>query len=160
MRARSSLSEYQRERLVECFEQGMGCKAAANALGVSRHAVRSLYRRFVLRGRLCLVEKPTKQHYPFEVKKEVVERYLAGETRMDLAREFGLSSDLLVKDWARKWRKDGVEALKPKSKGRPKGSAAPKRLTEEDKLRRQIARLEAENAYLKKLRDLRNQGHA
>ncbi len=79
---------------------------------------------------------------------------------MDLAREFGLSSDLLVKDWARKWRKDGVEALKPKSKGRPKGSAAPKRLREEDKLRRQIARLEAENAYLKKLRDLRNQGHA
>ncbi len=84
MRARSSLSEYQREQLVECFEQGMGCKAAANALGVSRHAVRSLYRRFVLRGRLCLVEKPTKQHYPFEVKKEVVERYLAGETRMIL----------------------------------------------------------------------------
>lgn len=34
------------------------------------------------------------------------------------------------------------------------------RPTEEDKLRRQIARLEAENAYLKKLRDLRNQGPA
>ena len=26
MRARSSLSEQQREQLVECFEQGMGCK--------------------------------------------------------------------------------------------------------------------------------------
>lgn len=78
---------------------------------------------------------------------------------MDLAREFGLSSDQLVKDWSRKWRKGGDDALKPKPKGRPKGSSAPKRLTEEEKLRRQIERLEAENAYLKKLRDLRNQGH-
>ncbi|KEX88492.1 Mobile element protein [Corynebacterium pseudotuberculosis] len=104
------------------------------------------------------MEKPTKQHYPFEVKKEVVERHLAGETIMDLAREFGLSSDQLIKDWSRKWRKDGDEALKPKSKGRPKGSAAPKRLTEEEKLRRQIARLEAENAYLKKIAGLEESG--
>ena len=138
----------------------MGFVTAAKALGVSKYAVRSLHRRFQLHGRLCLVEKPTKQQYSFEIKKEVVQRYLAGETRMDLAGEFGLSSDQLVKDWSRKWRDGGDDALKPKPKGRPKGSTAPKRLTEEDKLRRQIARLEAENAYLKKLRDLRNQGRA
>ena len=145
---------------MECFEQGMGYRAAANIVGGSTSAIRNFYRRFELHGRLCLVEKPTKQQYSFEVKKEVVQRHLAGETRMDLAREFGLSSDQLVKDWSRKWRKGGDEALKPKPKGRPKGSSAPKRLTEEEKLRRQIARLEAENAYLKKLRDLRNQGRA
>ena len=145
---------------MECFEQGMGYRAAANIVAGSTSAIRNFYRRFQLHGRLCLVEKPTKQQYSFEIKKEIVERHLAGETRMDLAREFDLSSDILVRDWARKWRKGGDEALKPKPKGRPKGSAAPKRLTEEDKLRRQIARLEAENAYLKKLRDLRNQGHA
>ena len=106
------------------------------------------------------MEKPNKQHYSFEAKKEVVERHLAGESMMDLAREFNLSSDHLVKDWAAKWRRGGDEALRPKPKGRPKGSAGPKRLTEEEKLRRQVERLEAENAYLKKLRDLRNQGHA
>ena len=160
MRARSSLSEHQREQLVECFEQGMGCAAAANALGVSKYVVRTLYRRFQLHGRLCLVEKPTKQQYSFEIKKEVVQRHLAGETKMDLAREFGLSSDQLVKDWSWKWRKGGDEALKPKPKGRPKGSVTPKPLSEEDKLRRENERLRAENAYLKKLRDLRNQGRA
>ena len=160
LRARSSLSEVQREQLVELFEQGMGCRAAARVVGVSRDATRRLYRRFQLRGRLCLVEKPNKQHYSFEAKKEVVERHLAGESMMDLAREFNLSSDHLVKDWVAKWRRGGDEALRPKPKGRPKGSAAPKRLTEEEKLRRQVERLEAENAYLKKLRDLRNQGHA
>ena len=160
MRARSSLSEHQREQLVECFEQGMSYGTAAKTLGVSKYAVRMLYRRFKLHGRLCLVEKPTKQQYSFEIKTEVVQRHLAGETAMDLAREFGLSSEQLVSQWSWKWRKGGDEALKPKPKGRPKGSGTPKPLSEEAKLRRQIARLEAENAYLKKLRDLRNQGHA
>nr|VDG62591.1 Transposase [Streptococcus thermophilus] len=106
------------------------------------------------------MEKPRTQQYSFEIKKEIVERHLAGETKMDLAREFGLSSDQLVKDWSLKWRKGGDEALKPKPIGRPKGSSAPKVLTEEEKLRRQIEQLEAENAYLKKLRDLRKQGRA
>ena len=104
------------------------------------------------------MEKPNKQHYSFEAKKEVVERHLAGESMMDLAREFNLSSDHLVKDWVAKWRRGGDEALRPKPKGRPKGSAAPKRLTEEEKLRRQVERLEAENAYLKKIARLEEPG--
>ena len=79
---------------------------------------------------------------------------------MILARELGPSSDQVVEYWLRKWRKGDDDALRPKSKGRPKGSAKPKMLTEEDKLRRENERLRAENAYLKKLRDLRNQGHA
>ena len=160
MRARSLVSEHEREQLVDLFEQGVGYRAAATALGVSTYAARMLCRRFKLHGRLCLVEKPTKQQYSFEIKTEVVQRHLSGETAMDLAREFGLSSEHLVGGWSRKWRKGGDEALKPKPKGRPKGSGTPKPLSEEAKLRRQIARLEAENAYLKKLRDLRNQGHA
>ena len=56
----------------------MGYTAAANALGVSKYAARMLCRRFKLHGRLCLVEKPTKQQYSFEIKKEVVQRHLAG----------------------------------------------------------------------------------
>lgn len=157
MRARSSLSQFHREQLVDLFEQGLGYVAAANRLGVAYDPARALARRFKLHGRLCLVEKPTKQQYPFEVKKEVVDRFLAGESRMDLAREFGLSSDQLVKSWVRTWRAGGDAALHPKPKGRPKGSSPAKALTEEDRLRREVEKLRAENAYLKKLRDLRNQ---
>ena len=138
----------------------MGAQAAAKACGASKDSARILYRRFLLHGRLCLVEKPIKQQYSFEIKKEVVERFIAGETKMNLAREFGLSSDQLVRGWVRAWRAGGDEALKPKPKGRPKGSSKPKALTEEEKLRRKVERLEAENAYLKKLRDLRSQGRA
>lgn len=87
----------------------------------------------------------------------VADRFLAGETALDLAKEFELSSEQLVKSWVRRWRDGGDDSLKPKPKGRPKGSAKPVALTEEDKLRREAEKLRAENAYLKKLRDLRNQ---
>ena len=157
MRARSSLSQSQRQQLVDLFEQGLGCTAAANRLGVTRNPVRKLERRFKLHGRLCLVEKPTKQQFSFEVKKEVDERFIGGQSTMDLARQFGLSSDQLVTHWVRAWRAGGDQALQPKPKGRPKRSTSSTPLTEEDRLRREVEKLQAENAYLKKLQDLRNQ---
>lgn len=158
MHTRSSLTQHQREQPIQLYEQGTGSKAAARELNISRYAAEALERRYKLHGRLCLMEKPTKQRYPYDIKKEIVTRNLKGESRMHLAQEFGLSSDNLVKKWVRAWRTGGDEALMPKPKGRPKGSTKPKTLTEEDKLRRQVEKLRAENAYLKKLRDLRNQG--
>ncbi len=160
MRTRSTLTEGQREHLVELFESGIGYVAASNRMNVSPYATEKLYDRWRLHGRLCLMEKPTKTAYSFEVKKEVVQRYLAGEAGMDLAAEFHLSSKELVKSWARAWRQGGDEALMPKPKGRPNGSAKPEPLSEEEKLRRENKRLLAEVAYLKKLRDLRDQGRA
>ncbi|KUM30695.1 transposase [Arthrobacter sp. EpRS66] len=160
MRSRSTLTENQRERLVELFEAGLGATAASNRLNVSYGATERLFNRWRLHGRLCLMEKPTKSAHSFETKKEVVQRYLAGEPTMDLAAEFHLSSNDLVKVWVRAWRRGGDEALMPKPKGRPKGTAKPKPLSEEEKLRRENKRLLAEVAYLKKLRDLREQGRA
>lgn len=158
MHTRSSLTQHQREQLIQLFEQNIGSTAAARELNISRYAAEALEHRYKLHGRLCLMEKPTKQRYPYDIKKEVVTRNLKGESRMHLAQEFGLSSDNLVKKWVRAWRTGGDEALMPKPQGRPKGSTKPKILTEEDKLRREVEKLRAENAYLKKLRDLRNQG--
>lgn len=86
--------------------------------------------------------------------------FLVCATRQQLAREYQLSADEVVTKWVGAWRKGGDEALRPKPKGRPKGSSKPQVLTEEEKLRREVERLQAENAYLKKLRDFRNQGHA
>ncbi|BFM33238.1 hypothetical protein KPHES18084_14800 [Corynebacterium ulcerans] len=84
----------------------------------------------------------------------VADYFLAGETALDLAKEFKLSSEQLVKSWVRRWRDGGDDSLKPKPKGRPKGSAKPVALTEEDKLRREVEKLRAENAYLKKIAGL------
>ncbi|WP_219844156.1 helix-turn-helix domain-containing protein [Arthrobacter sp. MYb222] len=103
--------------------------------------------------------KPAKKQYSFETKKEIVDRFLAGETAMELAAKFNVSSDVLVADWVRLWRKGGDDALMPKPKGRPKGSVPKSPLSEEDKLRQENKRLLAKVAYLEKLRDLRDQEH-
>lgn len=160
MHARSTLTEQQREQLVDLFEQGTGDRAAASELRMKRGPVRTLYQGWQLHGRLCLMEKRTKTVYSFEIKKKIVDRHATGETAIDLAKEFNLSSHKLVEKWARQHRECGDEALMLKPKGRPKSSEKPVVLSEEDKLRRELKRVQAENAYLKKLRDLRNQGHA
>ncbi|CAB0641278.1 DNA-binding protein [Corynebacterium diphtheriae] len=157
MHPRSKLSQAQRELAVDLFEEGYGSRAVANRLGVRREQVRHLEDRFRLHGRLCLVSKPTRKQHSFDTKMEILRRHKAGELKSDLAQEFGLSLPDLISHWAWEVNKDGIDALRPKPKGRPKGSARPAPVTEEDKLRRENELLKAEVAYLKKLRDLRDQ---
>lgn len=159
MHARSSLSEDQRDAAVAWFENGIADSAAARFLGVSRGPVKLLYRRWKIHGRGALVAKPTRQAYSFEFKLALVERFIAGVTAPELAAEVGLSSPVLLKTWARAYRREGADALRPKPKGRPKASdaPAPAELPELERLRRENERLRAEVAYLGKLRALRAQ---
>lgn len=160
MHTRSTLTQAQREQLVNLFEQGMGAKKAARFMNLAFLPCETLYKRWLVRGRMCLMHKTTKPSYSFEFKKEIVQRYIAGETGQALAIEYNLSSSKVLQTWARKWRIYGDEGLKPQPKGRPVGSTyAKKPVTEIEQLERTIARLEAENAYLKKLRDLMDQGY-
>ena len=154
------ISQQQREQAVALFEQGYGYTHAATRLGIRHTLTKSLYQRWILHGSLVLVKKSTNSKYPYEVKKEVVDRFLAGESKMELAAEFELSSPQLVTSWVRSWRAGGDDALIPKPKGRPPGKGVKQPVTEEEQLRKRVKYLEAENAYLKKLRDLRNQPHA
>ena len=64
---------------------------------------------------------------------------------------FGVRSEAPISKWVKSYREGGEEALRPKPKGRPRGSgsrAAP--MTREQELEREVRRLEAEVAYLKK----------
>lgn len=116
MRARSSLSEQQRDAAVALFEAGAGHRAATTRLGASPSAVKRLHDRWRVRGRATLVSKPTKRSFSFEFKLAVVQRFLAGETKAGLAREFDLSSPKLIETWARTYRNDGDDGLRPKPK--------------------------------------------
>lgn len=103
--------------------------------------------------------KPTKRVYTFEVKLALVERFIAGETFLNLSTEAGLSSPALLEKWVRDFRRDGADGLRPKPKGRPRnpGSPPPAELSELERLRRDNELLRAEVAYLGKLRALRAQ---
>lgn len=157
MDARSSLSEAQRGAAVAWFEQGFGDSAVSTLLGAPRWPVRRLYQRWRLRGRGALVaKKSVKPSYSFEFKLALVQRFLAGEGAMALAEEAQLSSPALLKTWARAYRRDGEDALRPRPKGRPPAPASAGE-SELDRLRRENEFLRAQNAYLGKLRALMEQ---
>lgn len=158
MHSSSSLSEAQRGAAVALFDQGRGYYATARDLGVGCWAVRDLHRRWVLHGRKVLVAKPTRTQYSFEFKLEVVGKVVdEGTTVPHVAKEYGLSSEKLVRNWVRIYRRLGEDGLKPKPKGRPPKDAAAESegLTDLQRLEQENLRLRAENAYLKKLRALR-----
>jgi transposase len=153
----SSLTAEQRAVAIGLFGDGWADRAVAARLGVSRWPVARLYGRWRVRGGAALVSTSSRRSFSFEFKLEVVQRFLAGETKTDLAREFGLSSPKLIETWARIYRDEGEDGLRPKHRGRPakpvgQGSGEESEL---EALRRENERLRAENAFLGKLRALR-----
>jgi len=160
MRPTSSLSEDQRVTAVALFESGLAGQAVARMLGASHSAIDRLYDRWRVRGRGALVAKrPDRRSYSFEFKLEVVRRFLAGETKVALAREFDLSSPKLIETWARTYRNEGEDGLRPRQLGRPPkpADAEPGEVSELEQLRRENEVLRAQVAYLGKLRALRAQ---
>ena len=157
MRARSSLSEDQRAMAVALFESGVADRAVAARLGVGRSPVKRLYARWRVRGTGALVVKRRDRHsYSFEIKLDVVRRVVAGESKVALAREYGLSSPKLIETWVRKYRNEGEDGLRPKQLGRPPKpvDAGTGEVGELEQLRRENEVLRAQVAYLGKLRAL------
>jgi len=159
MYSRSSLSDVDRVAAVALFVDSYGSEAVASLLGVGKKAVAHLYDRWRIRGSGALVAKRTKRMFSFEEKLAVVQRFLAGESKIDIARDEDLSSVKLIEDWLRVYRREGESGLRPKPRGRPRASTAAARqeLSELDRLRQENERLRAEVAYLGKLRALRAQ---
>lgn len=155
MRKDSSLSEAQRAAAVELFERGHSRKYVARHLGVSRDAIRAIHDRWRLRGREALVTKTTRRSYGYEEKHALVQRVLAGETKLAVAQEAGLSSPNVLATWLRVYAREGEAGLQPKPRGRPRAVGRPEpELSEVEQLRRENEWLRAEVAYLGKLQAL------
>lgn len=159
MRKSSSLTEEQRIAALALFEEGYGSQAVSSHLRVGRRAVERLELLWRVRGGDALVARPTKQTYTCDIKMEVVRRFLTGETKVALAQEYEMPSPNLVATWARTYRREGEDGLRPKPKGRPRKDpdAPPPELTELERLQQENEYLRTENAYLKKLKALRAQ---
>ncbi len=140
------------------FERGWGAKAVATKLGVGTRAVLRLYDRWRVRGDIALVSKPVSRLYSFEFKLNAVQRYIAGESRVALARELELSSAHLITVWVGQHRAQGEKALRPKPKGRPRKNQEAQAQPEPElqRLRRENERLRAEVAFLGKVNALRD----
>ena len=119
-------------------------------------------------GSESLLRSREKKQYSFEFKMHVVELYLTTElSYLDLAIQVGMKNSTTVAQWVSAYRKSGVEALRPRPKGRRRNvdkkkisKELAKELPDEKaeylkQLEDENLRLRIENAFLKELRRLR-----
>ena len=112
-----------REQATQMFEKGYGYRLTARKLGVSAATVREwqkMYRVIGKGGLLAMGVKHTR--YDYETKVAAARAVVAGGmSKPEAMVRFGIASTTPLKQWCRLYREGGVQALKPKPKGRPKG---------------------------------------
>ena len=142
-----------RERAAELFDQRFGRESVARMLGVPAAAVRKWQQTYRAVGRSGLLNMgKTHARYDFKTKVAAASAVVdGGMPRPEAMRRFGIASRSPLDNWCRLYREGGAEALRPKPKGRPRGSgvkAAPR--AREQELEERVRKLEAQVAYLKK----------
>lgn len=141
-----------REQAVKMFESGFGYGLTARKLGMSAATVREWQKMYRVIGKGGFLAMGVKQaRYDYETKvaaaKAVVD---GGMSKPEAMVRFGIASATPLKQWCRLYRQGGAQALKPKPKGRPKGSVRAVPPTREEELEKRVRKLEAQVAYLKK----------
>ena len=141
-----------REQAVVMFERGFGYRLTARRLGVSAETVREWQKMYRVIGRGGLVAMGVKQtSYDYETKAGAARAVVdGGMSKPEAMVRFGIASATPLKQWCRLYREGGAQALKPKPKGRPKGSVRAVAPTREEELEERVRKLEAQVAYLKK----------
>lgn len=147
-----------KRKAAELIDDGWGWDSISSALALPRDTVKQwvmIYRAVGKGGLLNMGSR--KNAYSYETKLAAARAHVDdGRTLQDVMAAYGIASRAPVQKWCRLYREGGAEALRPKLKGRPPGSRAeqaPK--TRERELEERVRKLEAENAYLKKLAALR-----
>ena len=119
---------------------GAGAGIVAKVLGIPEEAVRKWQQTYRSVGRDGLLNMgKTHARYDFETKVAAASAVVdGGMAKAEAMERFGIASLSPLKQWCRLYREGGAEALRPKPKGRPRGSgakAAP--ATREQELERQ-----------------------
>ena len=141
-----------REQAVEMFERGFSYRLTARRLGVSAETVRGWQKTYRVIGKDGLLAMGVKHaRYDYETKVAAARAVVdGGMSKPEAMMHFGIASTTPLKQWCRLYREGGAQALKPKPKGRPKGSVRAVPPTREEELAERVRKLEAQVAYLKK----------
>ena len=141
-----------RERAAGMFERGLGYRSVARGLGAPAEAARNWQETYRATGRGGLLAMGGRQAgYDFETKLAAARAVVdGGMAKPEATGRFGIASATPPKQWCRLYREGGAEALRPKPKGRPRGSGAkgaPR--TRGQGPEERVRKLEAQVAYLK-----------
>ena len=141
-----------REQAVEMFARGFGYGLSARRLGVCAETVREWQKMYRVIGRGGLLVMGVKRaRYDYETKVAAARAMVdGGMSKPEAMVRFGIASATPLKQWCRLYRQGGAQALKPKPKGRPKGSVRAVPPTREEELEERVRKLEAQVVYLKK----------
>ena len=141
-----------RREALELIKAGAGGNTLARRLAIPVYTARNWIRLYKSNGEEAVMGGNGSRRYDWETKVAAARDHVEnGMTKTEVMAKYAIASIAPLERWCREYRAGGPEALRPKPKGRPRGSASPSgEATREQELERRIERLEAENAYLKK----------
>lgn len=140
------ISSDDKRNIAAMIDKGYGNKTLSKIYGVNKTSASKwiyVYKAFGMDGLLNMGS--ARKTYDYETKLAAAQAHVdEGKSIQEVMAEFGIKSMSRLQQWCKAYNAGDLESLKPKPKGRPKGSVKKPKKTETE-----LERLRAENERLR-----------